>query len=303
MLTACLISDTFEDHQQFLTERVENNPDIVAADLQQDGFNLHYRSVGTARRAVALWIHGTPGGWSDIGRLMVNQPFTDQVLLVSVDRPGWGRSQYLDQSRVVPTFAEQNRLLAPLLHRVKSQHPSVPLILVGHSWGASLVPTIASEHTQQIAAVLALSGPFDPELAAPRWYNYAARIPPIRWIIGEGLRRSNVEMFALPEQLQSSAPLWRSSLVPTLVLQGEDDGLVPVEHAEFARRTFNPQATTVVRVADQGHLFQFERTPLIGRCVLALAQQYREVAPRTDLRPQGACSDQQQAGSREMGSE
>jgi len=269
-IPGCL-SGTITRHQKFIDSHVIDNPDIEGHDLRVAGFNLHYRSIGQPRRAVMIWIHGTPGGWSDIGRLMVDPDFTDQVRVVSVDRPGWGDSRFGEQIEALPSFDEQIRLLLPLLTELRAQHPGVPIVLAGHSWGAPLVASIAARADMPLAGVLALSGPFDPDLATPRWYNRAARMGLIKAIIGSALRRSNVEMYALPANLRESLPEWRSMTVPLVVVQGESDQLVPYGHFEFAQSAFPARSSTFVSLADQGHLLQIQRTPLIARCVLAIA--------------------------------
>jgi len=57
-----------------------------------------------------------------------------------------------------------------------------------------------------------------------------------------------------------------------LLVQGVDDKLVSTDNAEFAERVFEQAPFQVVRLPGQGHLLQFERYPLIGRCIIAMAR-------------------------------
>lgn len=248
------------------------DPRISAHNLRTGNFNLHYRSVGSAEAAVALWIHGTPGSWADIVGLMRDRSFTEQVRLVSIDRPGWGASQFVNAPRLAGTFAEHSKLLRPLLQRLHDEHPSVPLVVAGHSWGAPMVATLGADHPDLVDGIVALAGPFDPAIRILRWYNYAGALPGIRTLIGGTLRNSNEEMFQLRDEVRAAQNAWRDLRVPMAIVQGLDDGLVPIAHLEHAERLFRPELLRVLRVPDQGHLLQFQRTPLIGRCVLALAR-------------------------------
>lgn len=270
-VAGCL-SGTISRHQAFIAEHVRNNSAITDHELQIDGFHLHYRSAGHAREAIALWIHGTPGSWADIGRLMIDTEFFERVLLVSIDRPGWGASQFADRPRLVPTFAEQTRLIEPLLEQLAREHPGVPIVIAGHSWGAPLAATLAAHTRIDVAGVLALAGPFDPELAEPRWYNWAGTLWPITALMGNSLRQANVEMFALPGNLRRSLDAWSSLPVPLVVVRGDTDTLVPAGHHEFAGQWFPPGVVSLVNLADQGHLMQIERTAFISRCIRALAE-------------------------------
>ena len=271
MLSGCFMPQAIEDNQNLVSSQLEGNPAVVSHDLPQGEFSLHYRTVGTPEEAVLLWIHGTPGGWSDIAGLMVDTDFTGRARLVSIDRPGWGRSQFVKEPRMAGTFDEHSALLKPLLAQLKAQYPEVPLIVAGHSWGAPMAVVLGADYPGLVDGVLAIAGPFDPELPILRWYNYAGRLPGISWLIGSGLRNSNQEMFLIEDEVDAAQARWQRFERPLLVLHGELDSIVPIAHAGYAEKTFRADTTTVIRLPEQGHLLQFERTALIGRCALALA--------------------------------
>ncbi|MCR9279850.1 MAG: lysophospholipase [Pseudomonadaceae bacterium] len=284
LIVSCVLPGEIREHRSYIESEVHAHPDIEAHTLKVDDFTLHYRAVGNAQSAVALWIHGTPGSWSDIGRLMRNEPFLESVKLVSLDRPGWGDSQYPDR-RAVPTFAEHSRLIGPLLKKLRNEHPSLPIIVIGHSWGAPLLPTLALDHPQNIDGLIALAGPFDASITSPRWYNRAASLPGIRTLIGRDLRTSNQEMYALPGELSREAARWSELSKPLWLLHGEADSLVSVAHARFAQAAFGEMLEHVVVLSDEGHLLQIRRTPLIAGCVQAMAdRQPDKCAPEPLLR-------------------
>ena len=271
-LAGCSMPAAIEANEELVADRIDGNASIESHVLEQPNCDLHYRAVGRADEAVVLWIHGTPGGWSDIAGLMVDDAFTTRARLVSIDRPGWGGSQFRPKPRMAGTFAEHSELLEPLLRRLKAQYPDVPLIAAGHSWGAPMAAVLGADHPTLVDGVLALAGPFDPSLRILRWYNYAGRLPVVSWLIGAGLRNSNKEMFRLEGEVDEAQEQWRSLAVPLIVVHGEEDSIVPVAHAAYAASLFDPAQTHILRLPQQGHLLQFERTALIGRCALALAR-------------------------------
>lgn len=271
-LSGCLIPEEVREYDAFIKTEVLNNPAIVPADLQIDNHRLHYRSVGQATQAVAVWIHGTPGSWSDIGRLLANPTFTAGVRMVSFDRPGWGQSANPAKDFRLGSFAANSAAIGALLRKLKQQHPHVPLIIVGHSWGGSIVPTIALDHPDLVDGAIILAASLDPSLTEPRWYNRIAALSIVNFIIGEKLRGANTEVFALAGELERQRPRLAGVTQPLLVIQGDNDKLVNPENADFAEREFNASNTRVLRLPNQGHLLQVERTDLIGRCILAVAK-------------------------------
>ncbi len=278
---SCAIPKEFRAHSEFVQREVLENDAIKADGFELDGTLLSYRYSGNAERAIVLWIHGTPGSWSDIGRLLVDRPFLQQVKLVSVDRPGWGASQNRDADRVYPGFDQQSRFLSPLILRLKQQYPNTPLIIAGHSWGGSLAPAVAAENPQQVDAVLILAGGLDPDLTRPRWYNRLAKIWPINALIGSGLRQSNIEMYALADNLAALQSDWpQLATMPMIVVQGGKDPLVSPRNADYAQSVIDGFAQAnadgasplqkVVNKPEMGHLLHIKHTDLIKDCLFDL---------------------------------
>ncbi|MEM1433766.1 MAG: alpha/beta hydrolase [Pseudomonadota bacterium] len=260
-------------NEKLVADRIASNPEIRSLSVPSADFDLYFRSAGAAKEVQLLWIHGTPGGWSDIAGLMVDDSFLERGRIISIDRPGWGLSQSRGQQRMATTFEEHSTLLQPLLEQLHDEYPEVPLIAAGHSWGSPMAAYLGARHPDLVDGVVALAGPFDPSLKILRWYNHAGRLPGVRTLIGSTLRRSNIEMFLLPGEVQAAQEVWQTLKRPLLIIHGKDDTLVPIAHVDYAARLFANTQTHILKLDDQGHLLQFEQPALIGRCALALARQ------------------------------
>ncbi|MBT5560175.1 MAG: alpha/beta hydrolase [Proteobacteria bacterium] len=270
-VSACSTPEALTEHREFVAREVVNNPAVEEAYIEQGDFRLYYRSSGKAEDAVAVWVHGTPGGWGSIGRLLVNDEFNSRVLLASIDRPGWGYSQYTDEPRLVTSYAEQANLIAPLLQKLKADHPDKPLILVGHSLGGSIIPAIAADFPELVDGLLILSAGLNPDITGPRWYNHMAKFSLINAALDERMQAANVEMFSLAIELEKLRERWAEFEMPILVVQGTEDELVYPANADFAESVLNSNNSRVVRLPNQGHFVHMERTDLIATCVLAIA--------------------------------
>ena len=272
LVIGCSGPSGFKEHADFVNAQMLGNPDVSQEYIHSDGFQLHYRQMGNAKKAVVVWIHGTPGNWTDGAYLYRDKSFISNVKLVLIDRPGWGESQYQAKPRLVTSFKEIGKLIHPLLEKLKQDHPEAPLVLLGFSWGGSLVPSIALDYPDLVDGVLVLSGGLDPELTRPRWYNKLAKTWLVNAAIGDALRMANVEMYALsPELAQLSQRLPKLSQ-PTIVVQGNKDKLVDPNNADFAENILPVRQAQIVRLEDQGHLLQLERIGLITQCVYALVE-------------------------------
>lgn len=267
----CAAQTQLNRHFEFV-KTLENNETLEPHVLTVDGdFELYYRRVGEPKRAVVVWIHGTPGSWNDIGKLMVKEEFTDSTLFISIDRPGWGRSQYVDNPRLVTDFTEIAELIRPLLHELREEAPGVPLILAGHSWGGSVVPGIAKEFPDSVDGLAIFSAGLDPKLTKPRWYNRFAATYLGKNVLGETMLNANVEMYALSPEMEELLPHWQNIELPTVVVQGMKDPLVNPKNAEFAEQVLNPENSHVLKIEKQDHFLHINGVDLIERCLLAVA--------------------------------
>ncbi|HCA35126.1 MAG TPA: hypothetical protein DEP13_00640, partial [Gammaproteobacteria bacterium] len=111
-------------------------------------------------------IHGTPGSAEFFASYLLHPDLQD-LRLMSLDRPGWGTS--LARNQFDGTLAAQSAMLGEFLCGIKSANPSQQLLIVAHSYGATLTPLLVMDYPQCISAVLLLAGAADPDLAAPRW--------------------------------------------------------------------------------------------------------------------------------------
>lgn len=271
-ISACSVPHGFKERGEFVQTHLINNSDLTTHYINEGGFRLHYRAIGQAKKAIVVWLHGTPGSWTDGAYLTRNEKFLSQVKVVMVERPGWGASQFRQNPRLVTSFKEIGRLIEPLLKQLNTSYPSVPLILVGFSWGGSVVPSIALDYPNLVDSVLVLSGGLDPALTKPRWYHKLASTFLVNAIIGNAMRKANVEMHALSPELSILHKRWPELTQPIVVIQGDSDKLVDPKNANYAESVLSATNSTVIMLEKQGHMLQLERMGLIERCVIALAQ-------------------------------
>lgn len=273
-LFGCITPHGFKKHGEYVRSELVDNPEVSVNYLQSEveNFQLHYRELGVAKKAVAVWVHGTPGNWTDSAYLYRDKSFTSQVKLIMLDRPGWGLSQYKNKPRLVTSFSEISRLIQPLLNKLKKDNPDVPLILLGHSWGGSVVPTIALNNANLVDGVIVLAAGLDPELTNPRWYNRFASTYLGNALIGPGFRLANDEIYALRPELLEQHDRWMEFKQPVIVVQGKNDKLVNPKNADYAEKVLPKNTSHVLRLSNQGHLLQLEQMELIAKCIAAISE-------------------------------
>src|SRR5687767_7477340 len=66
--------------------------DVRIYDTLIEGRHLHYAVSGNDSMPTLMFIHGSPGSWSNYRALMWNAVLLKKYKIVSIDRPGFGYS-------------------------------------------------------------------------------------------------------------------------------------------------------------------------------------------------------------------
>ncbi|MDN5204771.1 alpha/beta hydrolase [Fulvivirgaceae bacterium BMA10] len=245
------INDYFQDQEQ-------------KAELKHYLLNerkINYVDIGADTAQMVVFVHGAPGSLSAFIHFMKDQELLNNSRIISVDRPGYGFSDFGDPE---VSLKEQSMLLKPILLSSKS---SKPPILVGHSLGGPIVARMAMDYPELVGGLILVAPSIDPDLEKREWYRYIGRIPPISWFVPTSLYVTNEEIFFLKKELQDMLPLWKDIQIPVTVIQGEEDELVPAANADFAEKVLINAPLKVMRIPNQNHFIPWNNSIKIKEAV------------------------------------
>ena len=146
------------------------------------------------------------------------------------------------------------------------------MILLGHSLGASIAPMVTVEHPELVSGLVLLSGSLDPELGKPRWYNWLASFPIVKYAIPDMLLKANKEIHLLNQALADIDDKWSQINVPVSVVQGKQDKLVNPDNVKFARSKLAGlgDRLKIIELENAGHFLPWENTETIASTIIAL---------------------------------
>jgi pimeloyl-ACP methyl ester carboxylesterase len=226
------------------------------------GRTIHYARIGSDTLPMVLFIHGSPGSWDAFIHFFVDSSLYQRAQLVSVDRPGFGKSGLGQPEKLLQV---QAAAILPLLRLSKSaQRP----ILVGHSLGGPVAARIAMDYPNAVGGLILVAPSIDPELEKKEWYRPIGSAFPIRQWLPRELDVSNREIMPLKDELQKMLPRWAEIRIPVIVIQGEDDRLVPAGNACFAQRVLINAPLTVQMIPNMNHFIPWSRPDLIHDAIL-----------------------------------
>lgn len=247
-----------------------------------DGMTLNYVSAGSGRPVVL--IHGNPGSYNDY-TLAVVGILSQSYYVVAFDRPGHGYSERKDS--VHTTVEVQALIIREALQRLSLKKP----VLVGHSWGGSLVLGAAVAYGKDLTGIVLLAPAAYPNVNI-EWWALFPHVPLIgnfvvntltpflgRAIVRKSLARAydpqavqkdyveqSLELWMKPEHVRACAYDERTlgtSLtvlsesygdieIPVVIVTGSADRLLdPEEHAYRLHRTI--KNSSLIVLPETGH--------------------------------------------------
>lgn len=247
-----------------------------------DEMMLSYVSAGSGRPVVL--IHGNPGSYQDF-TLGVVERLSESYHVLAFDRPGHGDSERHDS--VQTTVEVQARIIRDALQKLGIEKP----VLVGHSWGGSLVLAAAVAYANELSGIVLLAPAAYPSLRV-EWWSFLPHVPVIgKFVVnrltpflGRAFVRKNLRQAYEPQDMQhdyaeQSAEMWmkpdhiracaydertlgaslkilsqhyRNIELPVVIVTGSADRLLnPNEHAYPLQKTI--RNSKLIVLPDTGH--------------------------------------------------
>ncbi len=239
-------------------EEEQMMPRILSLDVGDQTMN--YALIEQDRDVLIVFIHGAPGSWSAFIDYLKNDDLAARANLMSVDRPGYGYSNF---GEPVVSLCEQ----AYFIEEVVKKHSKDQIILVGHSLGGPVAVKLAMDYPELVDGLVLVAPSIDPELEKQEWYRPLGRNWLAKAVIPRSLWVTNEEIYWLKGELEKMLDDWSSIQIPTIVIHGEDDNLVPVENSDFAQRMMSSEHLTVRTYPGVNHFIPWNKPELIYEAI------------------------------------
>ncbi len=265
--TLCSITNCFPYQRQIDANRaaVQNNFPDGSQFLTHEGRTMHYVRTGFGKNLV-VFVHGSPGSWDAFASFMVDADLTREATLLSVDRLGFGKSE---PEQAEKSLAPQCILIAKIIAAEKRRLGNAKVILVGHSFGGPIIAKVAAENADARYNLVFVAAAVDPDLEKVTWYQHVADWSIVRWVLPQAVDNANQEILPLKRELNLLRPLWKRIRSHVVVLQGDDDSLVPPANAEFIRGQLAHLPVEIRYLKSLGHFIPWERPSEIKNVILA----------------------------------
>lgn len=224
-----------------------------------DNRTIHYAEVGNDTLPLLIFIHGAPGAWYGYIHLLDDSLLQKNFHMVSVDRPGYGKSGL---GLVEPSIEKQARYLQPLIDSFSSK---TKIYVVGRSFGAPVAAALVANNPDKVRSLVLLGADLDPERERFWWFSGFGRLSLIRWFLPISMNVATDEKYTRANELKKMLPFWERLTVPTTLMHGAEDWIVDTSNVSFAKRVFKKAPLRTFILPKTGHLVSNERPDLLKR--------------------------------------
>lgn len=237
---------------------------LTVDKLTVDGRTLHYVKTGVDDRPTIVFLHGSPGSWDAFKEYLKDKDLLQHYRMVSVDRLGFGYSDYGDATDL-PT---QAKVIAVLLAQLRNGQP---LYIVGHSLGGPLCVLLAAEHQELINGVVLLAASVDPDEEKPEKWRPIMKTVPLKYFLPGAFRPSNIELLAFKKDVLLMRAALQKIKCKVVIVHGMKDNMVPPANAVYAEDyLIHASDVSKVILSDANHFIPWTRYEEVKKVLLDL---------------------------------
>lgn len=196
------------------------------------GRQLHYATISrNDTLPLLVFVHGAPGAWYGYLNLMDDSLLQTRFKMVSIDRLGYGKSNYGKAELSVQMQAlEIKRIIEEENAKGKK------VLLVGRSYGAPIVAWYAIHYPQMIEKLFMISPVIDPDKERFYWFSSIGKLGFVQILLPELLNVATKEKYSHSDEMRKMLPQWKQLYSTTYVITGANDELADTANFSFARR-------------------------------------------------------------------
>jgi pimeloyl-ACP methyl ester carboxylesterase len=202
---------------------------LITATMIISGRHIHYAMTGSDTLPTLFFVHGSPGSWQIFERYMKDRDLRQKFRMVSIDRPGFGHSDYGNPEHL----DQQSALISPLFQLLNNHQPS---FIIGHSLGGPMVVKLVADNPGVFSGLVVCAGAIDPAEEKPeKWRPWLYKTP-LNYLVPGAMRPSNEELWYLKKDLVALKADFKWITCPVYFVHGTADPFVPPGNTAYGKK-------------------------------------------------------------------
>lgn len=211
-----------------------------------------------------IFIHGAPGSAGNYFRYLKDVALGAKANLITVDRLGYGYSEFGNAETSIETQAKS-------IFAVAEAHKLTTIILVGWSYGVPIAAKMAYLYPEVKHSVL-VAGAVSPE--HEKYFGIAkiARWKLTKWMVPKPLKIADDEKMTHEHELKKMLDDWQKITSPITYYHGTKDKIVPYENMYFIEKKVPKTVLNAVSLEGMNHFILFKKYDLVKKELLHILE-------------------------------
>lgn len=197
--------------------------------MKENGWQIHYAITGVDSLPTLFFIHGSPGNWNAFAEYMKDSQLLKKFRMVSIDRPGFGYSDFGNAQHL----DVQSAWISPLFKELANHKP---MFIAGHSLGGPLVIKLCADNTGIFSDLVIIAGSIDPKEEEPEKWRPWLFNTSLNYLVPGALRPANEELWYLKKDLVYLEKDFSKITCGVFFIHGDMDTWVPPENVDYGKK-------------------------------------------------------------------
>jgi len=204
-----------------------------------------------------VFVHGSPGSSMDFKAYLKDMDLNEKANIIAFDRIGYDIE---NKGKILNSLNEEIEVLDLVLKGLDPQK----IIIIGYSYGGTLVMASPINYKRKIVLAAAVRGDLEPMFWAMKLYEWKITRP----IVPKVFRAASKEKLRHATELEDFADQWTFSDSPVLSIHGKKDKIVPFDNSVFLEELFDENKFTLLPLEKGNHALVWTNFELIKKEIL-----------------------------------
>jgi len=214
-----------------------------------------------------IFVHGAPGSSSDFYRYLRDADLNKKANLISVDRLGYGYSDYGHATTAITTQAQS-------IVQILSENKIKKVTLIGWSYGGPIVVKMAMSNPELVKHVVLIAPAISPKDEKYFALGKLAEWKLTRWMIPEIFKVAEDEKLTHANELELMRPDWIHISTPITYYHGDKDNIVPFANARFIKAQMPSDKLNLITIKGGSHFIAFKNFDMIKSELLRILDNF-----------------------------
>jgi len=203
-----------------------------------------------------LFLHGAPGSSSDFYSYLKDTSLSAKANLISIDRLGYGYSDYGNSETSLTTQAES-------AYNILKENNVKKAVVMGWSYGGPVAVKLTVLHPDIVKHAILIAPAISPEDEKYFILGKLAYWKLTRWMIPRAFRVAEDEKLSHVKELNLLLLDWSKITTPITYYQGDKDRIVPFANAAFIENHLDKKYLKMVKIKGGNHFLMFKHYDMV----------------------------------------